>query len=165
MAAYQRRAEQAGSDLTTNYFLPESNMDALSVEVHQNGLAQAAPADLRSRPGAGLLAEEAIYGRASHAARHPEAALMCAVLRDAVESFQNQHVSSTCRNKRLGKEAEEWLFSDDSDWVFSFLSICAALDLCPQYIRQGIKGWRKRGQEPAQNQQADVMRMAARSGR
>jgi hypothetical protein len=71
---------------------------------------------------------------------------MCAILQDAVESFQEQFVSTaTPRAKRLSEEAEQWLFSDDSHWLFSFLSICAALDLCPQYIRQGLKCWHELG--------------------
>jgi len=136
-------------------------MDAIPMDIHPNGSAPAQPANYRSRPGEGLLAEEAIYGRASYAARQPEAALMCAVLGDAVESFQDQFVSATWHAKRLGAEAEEWFFSDDADWVFSFLSICAALDLCPQYIRKGIKEWHKRGQQSAHKQQAGVVRVGA----
>ena len=132
-------------------------MYATHSHAHQNGLAQAAPADPRPRSGEGLLAEEAIYGRASHAARQPEAALMCAILEDAVESFQYQFVCATRRAKRLGEEAEEWLFSDDSDWAFSFLSICTALDLCPQYIRQGLKRCHESGRKPSHKQQADVV--------
>ena len=107
---------------------------------------QVARADHRPRSGEGPLAEEAIYGRASHAARQPEAALMCAILADAVGCFQQQFVfTATRRAKRLGEEAKKWLFSDDFDWTFSFQSICAALDLCPQYIRQGLTCWHERG--------------------
>ncbi len=120
-------------------------MDAIQPRGLQ--VARAAPADHRPRSGAaGPLPEEAIYGRASHAARQPEAALMCAILAEAVGSFQEQFVfTATRRAKRLGGEAEEWLFRDDFDWVFSFQSICAALDLCPQYIRQGLTCWQERG--------------------
>jgi hypothetical protein len=42
---------------------------------------------------------------------------MCAVLENAVECFQKQFVSATRRAKRLGEEAEEWLFSDDCGWT------------------------------------------------
>jgi hypothetical protein len=66
---------------------------------------------------------------------------MHAVLEDAVDCFQKQFSQATPRAKLLGREAEKWLFSDDSNWLFSFLSICSALDLCPQYIRQGLKRW------------------------
>lgn len=116
-------------------------MHATQIYARQNELTRAVPAGHRHKPrsGEGPLAEEAVYGRASQATRHPEAALMCAILQDAVETFQEQFVRTTQRAKRLGEEAEEWLFSDDFDWVFSFLSICAALDLCPEYIRNGLQ--------------------------
>ena len=121
-------------------------MDATPIQSYQNASTRVVPADHRPRSGDGPLAEEAIFGRASHAARQPEAALMCAILRDAVESFQEQFVSTaTRRDRRLGEEAEEWLFSDDSRWLFSFLSVCDALDLRPQYIRRGLKYWQERG--------------------
>ena len=96
----------------------------------------------------GALAEEVFKARSSLAARQPEAALMCAVLEDAVDCFQKRFVCATRRAKRLGEEAEAWLFSDDSKWPFSFLSICTALDLGPQYIRQGLKRWRERSPQP-----------------
>jgi hypothetical protein len=140
-------------------------MDALPIDVQPSESAKIPPPDSRPRSGEGLLAEEAIYGRASHASRQPEAALMCAVLQDAVESFQNQFISATWHAKRLGEEAERWFFSDDADWVFSFLSVCAALDLCPQYIRQGIKRWRTGVRQPARQHRAEVLRMTARGGR
>jgi hypothetical protein len=96
------------------------------------------------RRGEGMLAEEMFNARSSLAARQPEAALMCAVLEDAVNCFQKQFASVSPRVKRLGREAEVWLFSDSAKSAFSFLSICTALDLGPQYIRCGLKRWRKR---------------------
>ena len=131
-------------------------MYATSIRTHQNGSTQVAPPTPRPRSGDDSLPEEAIYGRASHAARQPEAALMCAILQDAVESFQSQFVSATPHAKRLSQEAERWLFSDDCRWIFSFLPICDALDLCPQYIRQGLKCWYERSpqsrKQPAPSQ-------------
>lgn len=125
-------------------------------DIHAKGSTRSAPAYPRPRSGEGPLAEEAIYGRASQAVRRPEAALMCAILDDAVETFKHQFVSRAQRAQRLGEEAGEWLFGDDSLWVFSFLSICAALDLSPQYIRQGLKRWQEREQQPRYKQQARV---------
>lgn len=71
--------------------------------------------------------------------RWPEAALMRAVLEDAINCFRNQFHSTGRRQQRLAREAEEWLFSDDSHWPFSFLHICAVLGLDPEYIRLGLK--------------------------
>jgi hypothetical protein len=95
----------------------------------------------------GMLADEVFCARPSLAASHEEAALMCAVLENAVDCFQKQFVCATRRARRLGREAEQWLFADDPHWPFSFLSVCDALGLSPQYIRQGLKRWHDRGQE------------------
>lgn len=124
------------------------------VGVDQESIYERLPADAR-------LPHE-VFARSSLAARYPEAALMCAVLEDAVDCFQKQFVSATPRAKRLGQEAEEWLFSDDTDWAFSFLSICTALDLGPQHIRRGLNRWRERGEEPSHNQPAYVVRVQQR---
>jgi len=109
-----------------------------------------------------VIPEELFNSRATLGASYPEAALMCAVLEDALDCFQKQFISETQRAKRLGQEAEEWLFSDDSDWAFSFVSICTALDLCPEYIRRGLKGWRGCGQDTSQKKRPHVVRVQQR---
>jgi len=141
-------------------------MYATHIHTRQNKLLQTVPADRKPvserRPGQGMLADEVFNVRPSLAARYAEAALMCAVLEDAVDCFQKQFSRATRRAKHLGREAEQWLFSDDANWPFSFLSICSALDLGPQYIRSGLKRWRERGQDPARQQQAYVVRVQQR---
>jgi len=60
---------------------------------------------------------EQLYGpRPSRADRRPEAALMRAVLADALGCFQQGLVYQGRRVQRLAREAEEWLFSDDAGW-------------------------------------------------
>lgn len=142
-------------------------MKTTYIHAQQNDLLQAVRADRkpiseRRRIGEGMLAEEVFTARSSLAARQPEAALMCAVLEDAVNCFQKQFVCATRRAKRLGHEAEKWMFSDDSKGTFSFLSICTALDLVPQYIRCGLKRWLERGQDPSLPQPAYVVRVQPR---
>jgi hypothetical protein len=79
----------------------------------------------------------------------PEAALMCGVLENALTCFQNR---LACRKRRralrLAREAGDWFFSDDSRWIFSFASICAALNLDPGYIRRGLKAWEQALENP-----------------
>jgi hypothetical protein len=85
---------------------------------------------------------EQFYGpRASLANGRPEAELMRAVLEDALLCFQKGLVQQGRRVQRLAREAEEWLFSDDTRWPFSFESICAVLGLEPEYLRQGLRNW------------------------
>jgi hypothetical protein len=79
----------------------------------------------------------------------PEVALMHAVLEDALNCFWHGLQSSRYRKRRLGQEAEAWFFSDEMDWPFSFLNICAVLNLEPQYLRKGLRcGYQQRPGQP-----------------
>ncbi len=71
----------------------------------------------------------------------PEAALMRAVLEDALGCFQRQCESKRRWVQRVAREAEEWLFSDDAHGLFSFVYICAVLGLEPASIQQELKRW------------------------
>jgi hypothetical protein len=71
----------------------------------------------------------------------PEAALMHAVLEDALACFQKQFVTEGRRIQRIVREAEAWLLSEDSHWPFSFVSVCAVLGLEPEAIRQRLQRW------------------------
>ncbi|MGH7961030.1 MAG: hypothetical protein ACRERD_04280 [Candidatus Binatia bacterium] len=73
----------------------------------------------------------------------PEAALMRAVLEDAFNCFHKQFVTSGRNAQRLAREAEEWFFTNDDQWPFSFVQICTVLGLDPEYIRLGLKRWRQ----------------------
>lgn len=87
---------------------------------------------------------EQFYGPPRGAAHTcSEVALMRAVLDDALHCFQKQFVTDGRRTQRLAKEAEAWLFSDDDRWPFSFVNVCRALGLEPEYLRRGLKGWRQ----------------------
>jgi hypothetical protein len=77
-----------------------------------------------------------------------EAALMRAVLEDALACFQNQCGASGVRAQRLAKEAEEWLFSDETVWPFAFVNICEALGLEPTALRRTLRQWRQRPGSP-----------------
>ena len=105
---------------------------------------------------------EQFFLRASLATVSPEAALMCAVLEDGLDCFQKQFISETRRAQRLGQEAEKWLFSDDSNWAFSFVAICTALDLSPEYIRRRLKRCNEHGQDTAQNKRSHFARVQQR---
>jgi hypothetical protein len=64
----------------------------------------------------------------------PETALMYAVLEDALFCFQGQI-------KQRARRAEEWFFSDDTKSLYSFVSICKALEIEPEHIRKRLKRW------------------------
>lgn len=71
-----------------------------------------------------------------------EVALLYAILEDALRCVQHA-ASPSRRAQRLAREAEEWFFSDDDHWPFSFVNICAVLGLDPEYIRLGLKCWQE----------------------
>ncbi len=71
----------------------------------------------------------------------PETALMYAVLEDAFLCFHKQFEAPPQFTIERARESEDWFFSDDSCWLFSFLSICAALGLEPHDIRRRLKQW------------------------
>jgi hypothetical protein len=72
-----------------------------------------------------------------------ETTLMCAVLQDAINCLQRSVVSDTRRSRRLAREAEEWFFSNEDGYVFSFVHICTVLGLDPEYLRLGLTRWRQ----------------------
>jgi hypothetical protein len=65
---------------------------------------------------------------------------MYAVLEDAFLCFQKKFETEQ-RLIQRSQEAEKWFFSDDSRWVFSFVSVCDALGLEPEFIRKKLKHW------------------------
>jgi hypothetical protein len=71
----------------------------------------------------------------------PEKSLMLAVLEDGVRSFQENLLAQSGKKRLLFEEAQKWLWSDDSAWPFSFVSICAHLGFDPGYIRRGLRNW------------------------
>ena len=70
--------------------------------------------------------------------RQPEQALMFAVLKDAIYCFQRYPSARARSRMRLYLEARKWLMEEDSDWPFSFASICSAFGLSPQHLRAGL---------------------------
>ena len=66
---------------------------------------------------------------------------MYAVLEDAFLCFHKQFETENRLVERT-REAEEWFFSDDSHWLFSFVSVCHVLGLEPEYVRKKLKHWK-----------------------
>src|SRR6476659_6578674 len=52
--------------------------------------------------------------------------------------------------RTLFEEARDWLFSDETGWFCSFVSICTLLNLEPNYIRRGLRQWEARTRKPSQ---------------
>ncbi|MBM4262952.1 MAG: hypothetical protein FJ145_16165 [Deltaproteobacteria bacterium] len=75
----------------------------------------------------------------------PEQRLVIAVLEDGINTFQDNCGAQHPRKRRLFEEAEAWIFADEQDWIFSFSSVCALLDLNPDYLRRGLRQWQAQG--------------------
>lgn len=72
-----------------------------------------------------------------------ERRLMAAILEDAVDCFQKYLWAKDNRSRNLRLEAESWFLSDDDSWPFSFINVCYALDLEPDFIRRGLMQWKE----------------------
>jgi hypothetical protein len=68
---------------------------------------------------------------------------MLAVLQDAVECFQKHAMAQYVWEKKLFREAEDWILEKNIDWPFSFENICETLQLNPDYIRRGLLVWKE----------------------
>jgi len=112
---------------------------------HQNKPRQASPAGRRSRYerpfDVSALPKQLFNSRVRLTTVCPETALMYAVLEDAFVCFYKQFDLPTLDDQRRAQEAEDWFFSKDSRWLFSFVSICDSLELEPEYLRKRLKHW------------------------
>ena len=73
--------------------------------------------------------------RRGHA--NPEQDLMLAVLKDALLNYSK---NLRTRN-RLFKDDQLWFFTDETDRLFSFESVCAVLGLDSKGIRKRLLAW------------------------
>ncbi len=68
----------------------------------------------------------------------PEKELMLAVLEDAIACMQKYLLAQKDKEKRLFRDAQDWILVKDSDWPFSFENICFHLGIDPNYLRSGL---------------------------
>ena len=65
--------------------------------------------------------------------------LMCAILEDALRSFERNLNADTLVRRRELREVENWLFSKNKgEGLFSFESVCDTLDVDPIRLRRAI---------------------------
>ena len=109
-----------------------------------------------------LIAEEYLGNCRRKTPLEPEKHLVLAVLEDGIRCFQDNASARGGKKKKLFEEAEEWLFCDDSDWLFSFTSVCSLLGFDPDYIRRGLKGWETKSRSAANKEQPPTVAPARR---
>ena len=69
----------------------------------------------------------------------PERRLMIAVLEDAINCVTKYRVATDGPSRRLFDEEQQWLFSKETRWPYSFECICDFLDLDADAVRQGLR--------------------------
>ena len=72
-----------------------------------------------------------------------EQRLLLAVLEEAIRTYQRHAFADDPRSVALLSHVEEWFASEDSEWMFSFVSICDALGLETTYLRGGLRRLRE----------------------
>ena len=100
-----------------------------------------------------LTAEEYLGNWRRKTPVEPEKILILAVLEDGIRCFQDNAWAQSVKKKKLFEEAQQWLFCDDSDWLFSFTSVCSLLGFEPDYIRRGLKRWEERSRNATNKEQ------------
>lgn len=86
-----------------------------------------------------ILPPQFFTGAERRRARNAEERLMFAILEDAVTVYCNYCEPATRKQRRTFVSTQRWLTNSDRTWLFSFLRICEALDLDPEYIRKGLR--------------------------
>ena len=67
----------------------------------------------------------------------PERNLLAAVLKDALLTYKRRFSLGDARFR----EAERWLFSEDSDGLFAFKLVCSMLNLSADRIRKDLRAF------------------------
>jgi hypothetical protein len=95
------------------------------------------------------------YSDQGTSGRQPVKSLMFAVLLDAVECFQEYALSRDEYENRLFRETEIWIFEENWEWPFSFVNICQALAIDPQYFRKGLLRWKQNAMQSVSRRERD----------
>ncbi|HWP67217.1 MAG TPA: hypothetical protein VNO26_15070 [Candidatus Limnocylindria bacterium] len=91
--------------------------------------------------------------------------LMVAILEDAIDVYRKQAAARDTRKRHMFEDAEAWIEDRDSSWIFSFENICTVLDLEPDYIRRGLREWKRRARAAAAAGTGNVVRLERGSER
>ena len=95
---------------------------------------------------------------------NPEISLFLAILENGIQSYCKYLFDKTRRGQRLFKEAEEWFFDPNDDWLCSFENVCAVLFIDPGYVRRGLRRYQQSHDDSAQrlnNNRPRIVKRAA----
>lgn len=69
----------------------------------------------------------------------PEKKLAAAVLASALVEIRDHH--GVPSHRRRVAEALEWVQSDEAEWPYTFVRLCALFDLEPEWVRGVVARW------------------------
>ena len=73
-----------------------------------------------------------------------ERRLMVAILEDAVDVYRKQAGARDRKRRQLFEDAEAWIESSERTWIFSFENICDMLGIDAEYLRKGLRAWKRK---------------------
>lgn len=90
-----------------------------------------------------VLTPSQFYGgvRTQHPQTHAVKRLMLAVLEDALRCLQTYIESRKSVDRRTFAEAKTWILDRTAQGPFAFDTICDALEIQPDCLRDGIRQW------------------------
>lgn len=74
----------------------------------------------------------------------PEEKLMLAVLEEGISCFQKYLFAQDKGERRLFREAQDWILEEGKEEPFSFENICEVLGIAPNYLRRGLLRWKQK---------------------
>ena len=83
------------------------------------------------------LVDEVLDGEKGYA-RGPERSLLSALLFDGIQAYLNFITSTGGRAVKRYQEAFAWVNTRDSEYVFSFESVCEGLGVDAEFLRLGL---------------------------
>lgn len=91
-----------------------------------------------------ILTPKQYYGeRSDDSAVRPIKRLMLAILEDALRCMHKNAHAKNGTHRRMFRDAERWLCSDNDNVIFSFTVVCETLGIDPEYLRSGLRHWHK----------------------
>jgi len=101
-------------------------------------------AELGSLFAPSILTPDQYYDeRRDDSAIRPIKRLMLAILEDALRCLHKHADARNGARRRVYREAEQWLCSESENALFSFTVVCETLGIEPEYLRSGLRQWRK----------------------
>jgi hypothetical protein len=65
--------------------------------------------------------------------------LLWAVLQDAIYCYFRYASQASAQAQQQFRKAAAWIESDEEEWLCSFISICRAFQIEPDYLRRGLR--------------------------